>query len=57
MPDTTLLKLRLTSIHSRNSGMREERKSSNGEVKILGKVTKVGNDTIRNMTYLTTNGR
>ena len=57
MPDRTLLKLRLTSIHSRNSGMREERKSSNGVVSILGKVTKVGNGTVRNLAYLGTNGR
>ena len=56
MPKRTLLKLRLTSIHSRNSGMREERKSSKGEVNTLGKVTKVGNGTVRNLAYLTTNG-
>ena len=56
MPDRILLKLRLTSIHSRNLGMREEKKSSNGEVNTLVKVTKVGNGTVRNLAYLTTNG-
>ena len=57
MPDRTLLKLCLASVHSRNLGTREERKSSNGEVNTLENTSKVGNGTIRNLAYLATNSR
>ena len=57
MPDRILLKLRLTSFHSRNSGTREEKNSSNGEVNTLEKVTKVSNGTARSLAYLARNGR